>query len=140
MAENAAAEGMRMPKHGEFCWTDIGTKNLETCRQFYANVFGWDLKQSDATGEEMQYIEFGKAGEETMGGLYQLSEEHHAGMPPHFMNYIAVDNTDETASKAFELGATIIQPPFDIPNVGRMSIIQDPTGAMFAVIALTGGS
>ena len=36
MSENAAAEQMAMPKHGEFCWTEIITKDLSQCEKFYS--------------------------------------------------------------------------------------------------------
>jgi hypothetical protein len=35
------------------------------------------------------------------------------------------------------LGGNLIVPPTDIPNTGRFSVIQDPQGAVFAVIKLT---
>ena len=34
MSENAAAEQMQMPKHGEFCWTEIVTKILTNAQNF----------------------------------------------------------------------------------------------------------
>src|SRR5207249_4199305 len=42
-------------------------------------------------------------------------------------------NADETAALAKELGGTVIAEPFDVYDVGRMAVIQDPTGAIFAV-------
>jgi len=44
---------------------------------------------------------------------------------------LAVDDVDESAARATELGAKVHK-TMDIPNVGRMSIIEDPSGAMFA--------
>lgn len=140
MSENAAEQAMEMPKHGEFCWTEIVSNNLEACKSFYENVFGWEFKQSTATGEEMQYLEYSVPGKYPMGGLFQMTAEMCGGNeppPPHLMNYISVDNVDETASKAFDLGGTIIMPPSDIPNVGRFAVVQDPTGATFSLITLT---
>lgn len=134
MAENAAAEGMTMAKHGEFCWTEIATNDLEAGKNFYVNVFGWEFEESSAGGGEMKYLEYKVVGEPMMGGFYQLNAEFHKDAPPHFMNYILADNVDEIASKAFDLGGTVVQPPFDIPNVGRMCMLKDPTGAIFSVI------
>lgn len=137
----ATAEQMMMPKHGEFCWTEIATNNLEACKSFYANVFGWEMKQSTATGEEMEYQEFSTPNAYPMGGMYEINEKMCGENmpPPHFLSYVSVDNVDESASKAFDLGGTIIAPPTDIPNVGRFSLIQDPTGAKIALITLTQG-
>ena len=142
MSENrAAAEAMAMPKQGEFCWTEIATNNLEACKSFYTNVFGWELQQSKATGEEMEYHEFNLPNSYPMGGMFQMNAEMYGGNvpPPHFMNYVAADNVDDSASKAFDLGGTIVVPPMDIPNVGRFAVIQDPTGATFSIITLKEG-
>ncbi|MEK7724197.1 MAG: VOC family protein [Acidobacteriota bacterium] len=128
-----------MPKHGEFCWTEIISSDLEACKSFYTNVFGWELKQSAATGEDFEYLEYNNPGSYPMGGIFKMTQEMCGEgeiPPPHFMNYIHVDNVDEIASKAFEIGGKIVSPPMDIPNVGRFAIIQDPTGATFSVLTL----
>jgi predicted enzyme related to lactoylglutathione lyase len=140
MAEAAAPE-MTMPKHGEFCWTEIATNNLEACKSFYTNVFGWELKESKATSEDFEYQEFSaNQANYPMGGMYEISKEMFGenAPPPHFMNYISVDNVDETTSKAYDLGAKIIKSPMEVPNIGKMSIIQDPAGGMIAFITLGG--
>ena len=139
MAEATATE-MTMPKQGEFCWTEIATNNLEECKSFYSNVFGWNFKDLDNPELGMEYPQFSVADDLPIGGMYQISEEMFGEEmpPPHFLNYISVDNVDETTSKAYDLGAKIIKVPTDIPNVGRMSIIEDPAGGMIAFIALKG--
>ena len=133
-----AKQAVIMPKNGEFCWTEIATDNLEACQNFYAEVFGWNFKKSEATGAEMQYIEFGNTAEKPVGGMFEMKPEWYGGeLPkPHINIYVAVDNADETARKAFELGGTIVSPPMNLPNVGRMCQIEDPTGAKFFIINL----
>jgi uncharacterized protein len=141
MSENTAAEqAMQMPKDGEFCWTEFATDKLETCRTFYTEVFGWQYKQSDATGADFEYLEFGRDAEQPFGGMFEMKPEFYGGeMPkPHSNIYVAVDDVDETASKAFELGGTIVSPPADVPNVGRFCQIKDPTGAELFIIKLKG--
>src|SRR5687768_17606277 len=132
MSENATAEQMAMPKHGEFCWNELAVENLEKSENFYSEIFGWNFQKSEAAG--MKYYEFGLENGQRFGGMWEITEECKAqdsgseAFSPGWMNYIAVDDVDESASKAFELGATIVQPPMDIPNVGRFCVIKDPTG------------
>ena len=140
MSEATAPE-ISMPKHGDFCWTEIASTNLEACKSFYKNVFGWEMQPSTNTAGGFEYSEFNLANAYPMGGMYQISAEifgEHLP-PPHFLSYISVDDVDEITSKAFDLGARIIKPPMDVPNVGKMSIINDPTGGMMAFITLGGG-
>ncbi len=138
MSEATAPE-MEMPKHGDFCWTEIAINDLAACKSFYQNVFGWEMPASKVD-VGMEYQEFNLPDSYPMGGMYQISHEicGEELPPPHFLNYISVDNVDETTSKAFDLGAKIIKPGMDVPNVGRMSIIQDPSGGMIAFITLGG--
>jgi predicted enzyme related to lactoylglutathione lyase len=141
MSDNTAAEqAFETTQHGEFCWTEIATDNAEACKNFYTRVFGWQFEKSEATGAEMEYLEFGTSSESRFGGLFQMNAQWYGGeMPrPHMNLYIAVEDVDALASRAFEIGGTIVGPPMDVPNVGRMCQIQDPTGAKFFIIKLQG--
>jgi uncharacterized protein len=46
---------------------------------------------------------------------------------------VLVTSADETAAKAKALGATLMKEPFDVSTVGRMAVVHDPTGAVFAL-------
>ena len=132
-----------MPKHGEFCWTEIICNDARAGMEFYGNVFGWEFQKSTAVEEEMGYFEFNVPGGYPMGAVFKMTPEMCGDgeiPPPHFMNYVAVDDVDATAARAAELGGTVVSPPTDIPNVGRFAMIQDPAGAMLAVIRLAGGA
>jgi predicted enzyme related to lactoylglutathione lyase len=54
-------------------------------------------------------------------------------MPPHWLTYVGTDDVDATAAKAKDLGGNVIVEPADIPEVGRFSIVADPTGAVFGL-------
>ncbi|HEY0049924.1 MAG TPA: VOC family protein [Pyrinomonadaceae bacterium] len=138
MSENAATaeQKMPMPKHGQVCWTEIATSNVENCKTFYAQLFGWNLKKSEAAGDDMEYYEFSNEADVCpSGGLYQMGKEY-GDAPPHWMSYVSVDDVDEAASKVWELGGKVCVPPTDIPNVGRFCVVNDPTGATFSMITL----
>lgn len=49
------------------------------------------------------------------------------------MVYFKVDSADETAAKVEGLGGSSIQKPFDIMDVGRMTVLKDPGGAVFSI-------
>src|SRR5205085_183989 len=63
----------------------------------------------------------------------QPQQQRDAGAPPAWNNYITVESADDAAERAKELGATVHAPPFDVMDVGRMAVIQDPLGAFFMV-------
>ena len=129
--------GWPTPKQGEFVWTEIASTATDKCQSFYENVFGWRFHQGKAD-PAMDYREFSTDGtDKPAGGLYQINPEWFGGNPPpaHFMTYVAVDNVDESAALAEQLGANVHK-KMDIPNVGRMAIMQDPTGAMVAIFTM----
>ena len=66
--------------------------------------------------------------------MYALTPElRQRGVPANWLCYVRVDSADEGAKKAAGLGGTVRHAPFDIPHVGRMSMIQDPAGANLAL-------
>ena len=122
------------PQHkpGNFCWVELGTTNAAAAKDFYKQLFGWDY-QDVPGGPDMTYTMINLNGKE-LGGLYELTSEMRTqGIPPHWLSYISVTNADEATAQATSAGATVMKGPFDVPEAGRMSVIQDPTGAVFAI-------
>jgi predicted enzyme related to lactoylglutathione lyase len=69
-----------------------------------------------------------------LAGLYELPPELlKSGVPPHWMSYVAVASADEACEKIKKHGGKVQQGPFDVMDVGRMAICQDPTGATFSI-------
>jgi hypothetical protein len=56
------------------------------------------------------------------------------GAPPHWLPYVFVDDPDATIARVKKLGATIQLGPEGIPDVGRFGVLQDPTGAVLALM------
>ncbi|HEY0544157.1 MAG TPA: VOC family protein [Pyrinomonadaceae bacterium] len=124
------------PKHGTFCWADLGSPDLEATKKFYAELLGWKFAESNAAG--MSYTEI-VAGDEHIGGMYQMGPEMCGDGTSHWVSYIAVDDVDEAARRVSELGGKVSVPPTDIPNVGRFCVISDPTGATISLYASARG-
>ena len=119
-------------KPGTFCWVELGTTDSAAAKNFYTQLFGWDY-EDHSMGPEGVYTML-KLDSKEVGALYELRPEMRAqGVPPHWLSYISVANVDESAEKAKAEGATVLQGPFDVMTVGRMAIVQDPTGAVFAL-------
>src|SRR5262249_60340994 len=53
-----------------------------------------------------------------------------AGSPPHWNSYVSGDDVDAMTAKVEGAGGTVMAPPFDVMEAGRMSVVQDPTGAV----------
>ena len=122
-------------KPGSFCWVELGTTDTAAAKSFYKELFGWDYEDSPA-GPEMPDMIYSmiKLDGKDVGGLYNMPADMLThGIPPHWLSYIMVKNADEVTAQAKAAGATIAKEPFDVFDAGRMSVMEDPTGAMFAV-------
>jgi uncharacterized protein len=118
-------------RQGEFCWYELGTRDIKAAADFYTKLTGWGIVTQDM-GDMGQYYHFQLDAQDVAAG-YQMGGPQFEGVPPHWGTYLWVDDVDATASKAAELGGKVLAPPMDIPNVGRMAFIQDPQGAHFAI-------
>ncbi len=123
---------LRESTAGTFSWIDLSTSNSVDAKRFYSGVFGWTFTDL-STDEESDYTMFQHQGYNACG-MYQLPTQMlEQGAPASWNSYIAVNDVDAMTQKAASLGAKTIQEPFDVMDVGRMSVIADPDGAMFSL-------
>jgi predicted enzyme related to lactoylglutathione lyase len=117
---------------GTFCWVDLATNDTEAAKTFYTQLFDWTATDVPA-GEAGIYTMLEKAGKNVCA-LYQMpAEMNPTETPPYWLSYVSVTNVDESTDKAQSLGGQVLQPPCDVMDSGRMSLIQDPTGAVVAL-------
>ncbi|NJN21469.1 MAG: hypothetical protein HC812_10155 [Leptolyngbya sp. RL_3_1] len=55
-------------------------------------------------------------------------------MQPTWGTFITVDDVAGTAAKVTELGGKVLMPAMTVPDIGTFALIQDPQGAMFAIV------
>jgi predicted enzyme related to lactoylglutathione lyase len=118
--------------HGVFSWTDLTTTDQEAAKQFYGALFGWEADDRPV-GEGVVYSMMRLNGKDVAAISPQPEQQREAGVPPTWNSYITVDSADDALSRAKELGATVHADAFDVMDVGRMGVVQDPQGAYFLV-------
>ena len=118
--------------HGTFSWADLTSTDATASKEFYTQLMGWGT-QDFPIGNGAVYTMLTLDGKNATA-LSQMSDEMLAsGMPSHWNNYVTVDDVDSLAGKVTELGGTIIAPPMDVFDNGRMLVLQDPGGAMLSL-------
>jgi predicted enzyme related to lactoylglutathione lyase len=115
-------------KPGMFCWADLSTTDQTGATRFYTELFGWKTEDLPMGGGA-NYTMASVAGNQAAGIGPQKAEEK--GMPSRWNVYFGVANVDEATKKAASLGGKVAAEPFDVMDAGRMSVIQDPSGAAF---------
>ena len=110
-----------------FVHVELMSTDLDKAKSFYARMFQWELE--DMPGGEGDYTLI-KVGDGTGGGMMQ---HPMPGAPSMWLAYVLVDDIQAATKKAASLGATILKDVTEVMDMGSLSIIVDPTGAMLGL-------
>jgi len=122
-------EDAAKPAAGHFVWNELASKDPAASVKFYAQLGGFTESKMDM-GEMGTYHLLESGGQSRAGIMaQQMPQQPHAWLP-----YVQVASADQTADKAKRLGATVVVPPTDIPNVGRFAILVDGQGAATGIL------
>lgn len=119
---------------GSFGWNELATRDVAGAREFYSAVFDWSVEEQDMG--DMGTYNIWKNGEAVRGGMADISGRVPDEVPNHWLIYFTVPDADAAAETVKSNGGEVTFGPVDIP-VGRFAIVQDPQGAVFAVMAPT---
>jgi len=111
-------------------WVDLATTDLPGAKAFYSALFGWsfDDQPTDDAGQTYTMI---TRGERALAGMMQQPREQvDMGLPPMWNTYITTADMSATIAKVEAAGGSVMAPPFDVMDAGRMAVIVDPAGAV----------
>lgn len=117
---DAAHVGARPGRH-EFCWETLVTKDPEKAKAFYAKVAGWEVQ---TTPSGFSCFAVGATPEDQVTDIQKAQSQ-----PPMWMTYVTVEKIEASNDRVTKLGGKVVVPLIEIPTVGRISMIADPTGA-----------
>jgi predicted enzyme related to lactoylglutathione lyase len=107
-----------------FVHVELNTTDVEKAKSFYSRMFDWEMEEMDM-GPSGTYTVI-KVGDGTGGGLLK---NPMPGVPSFWLAYVLVDDIHAATEKARSLGAKIVKDSIEVPNMGWLTIIGDPTGA-----------
>ena len=116
-----------MAEHGSFHWNELMTRDVDAAKAFYGATLGWSY---DAMAMEDGTYWIALSAGAPVGGIMDMAGVSPPEVPPHWFAYVAVDDVDARVAKIADAGGEVLREPFDVPGVGRIAIVQDPTGAM----------
>jgi len=120
-----------LKKPGRFCWNGLVTNDVASAKQFYSELFGWQME--DAVCGEVNLTILSVDGDE-IGDIMEMPADT-SEVPPMWGGYVTVDDVDASAAKAEQMGGAICVPVQDIPDCGRFCVIKDPQGAMLSLFS-----
>ena len=112
------------------CWIDTSHPEPEAAAAFYRDLFGWEIEDMMPPDAEGSYF-MARIRGGNVAAIGSVAE----GAPPiaTWNTYIWVDSADETAAKVTDAGGQVLVEPVDVFEAGRMAVLSDPEGAVFAV-------
>jgi len=117
---------------GTFCYAELATNDPAASGKFYTELFGWSRNDQDM-GEYGIYTQY-QLNDKIVAAQYKLNAEQEAmNVPPNWGQYVTVNDADDTTAKVAELGGKVVMGPMDVMDYGRMSVLADPTGAVFCI-------
>ncbi len=111
-----------------FVHIELNTTDHKKAKEFYGQLFRWELSDMDM-GEHGTYTLIG-VGEGTGGGMMQHPVK---GAPSVWVPYVDVPDLAAATNKARQLGAQVVQENMPVQDMGKFSIIIDPTGAVMGL-------
>ncbi|MHB8481480.1 MAG: VOC family protein [Nitrospiria bacterium] len=102
-----------------FVHVELQTRDLTKAKIFYKSLFDWKLEEIP----DMSYTMI-RVGEGTGGGMWKNPDT-----PSQWLAYVLVNDIIASTKKAKSLGAKVCKEVTEVPGMGRLSIIMDPTGA-----------
>lgn len=112
---------------GEPSWLELGSPHVPASTDFYGELFGW---QYQSAGPEAGGYGFFTLNGRVVAAVGPLGAGETVGSWRVYFNTPDVDATAERAERA---GGTITAAPDDVFTAGRMAVLNDPTGADFAL-------
>jgi predicted enzyme related to lactoylglutathione lyase len=111
-----------------FVHVELNTTDVQKAKEFYSKLFDWTFEDVEMGPSDTYTII--KVGEGTGGGMLK---NPMPGIPSFWLAYVLVKEIGPATKKAASLGAKVVKDSVEVPNMGWVSIIEDPTGAALAL-------
>ena len=118
--------------HGFFHWNELLTTDVDKAKDFFSKTVGWTFEDMPMPDGGKYYVAMSEG--EPVGGMMNMPAAVPSGTPPHWLSYLEVEDLEDAASKVKAAGGTVLREPFEVPEVGRIAMIADPTGAVLGLI------
>jgi predicted enzyme related to lactoylglutathione lyase len=130
-ALNNYPESRETPKEKDmanpFVHVELNSTDVSKSKTFYGQLFDWKLEDIPMPGGAYTMV---GVGEGTGGGIMKHPVP---GMPSAWLAYVLVDDIKASTAKAKSLGATVMKDVTEVMDMGWLSIILDPTGAVLGL-------
>ena len=126
--------------NGKVVWRDLLTNTPEESQRFYGELFGWQF--------EKQGLNIGIGGGgytlirhngRLIGGIVDTNALGKDDNISQWITTMSVTDIDAAAGRVADAGGIVMAEPTAIGSRGQMAVVEDATGAVFAMIQTSEG-
>jgi len=110
-------------------WNELQTSDEKSSVNFYSKLFNWKISTRKVPNGTYTTFTFDK---KPVAGMMKCQDTEN--IPPYWLVYFNVKDCDKSTNLAMEKGAKVVMSPTSIKGAGRLSMLSDSEGAMFALI------
>lgn len=121
-----------LDRPGSLTWNELLTRDYDRVLDFYENIFAHGFIDETEDGGPRWSTAHTIDGNPAFG-LAEIEPDWPAEIPSHWVAHFTTDNCVSTLAKALDLGATLLQGPFDGPY-GVGAVLSGPEGEVFSIL------
>jgi predicted enzyme related to lactoylglutathione lyase len=130
---------VRLP--GKIIWHDLLTDTPEASKRFYSELFGWEFQEIGLDLGIFRSVNYTliRHNGELIGGMIDQSRLDTQADISQWVVLVSVSDI-EKATEALEAGGgKVFTPPTDLAERGRIAVVADAQGALFAMLETKDG-
>lgn len=131
--------GERLP--GKIVWRDLLTNDPVASRRFYSELFGWEFEsigEASNLRSNSAYTLIRHKGK-LIGGMVDTLALNNRDDISQWVVLMSVENLDARVTAVTAGGGTIIAPPTDLQDRGRLALVRDAEGALLGLLETRDG-
>ena len=121
---------------GKFVWFDLFTQDLKSASNFYEELFGWSFYPAESGRKLVNTITLEGV---PIGNAIQIKQKKNKVRKSRWLSYMSVENVDASVKLVEQNLGIVYMRPKELPNRGRVAVVKDPQGAVFAMVTVLGG-
>ena len=126
---------------GKIVWHDLLTNTPAESRKFYGELFGWEFEKPGIDigfGSDDSYMLIRHDGN-LIGGMVDTNALGKTDNISQWVTMMSVDDINLASSTIVDSGGRILTPAKELKTRGMLAVVEDPSGAVFALIQTKNG-
>jgi len=126
---------------GKFIWHDLITDKPEATQRFYTELFGWTFHEIGPRFGAIASANYTLIRHEgrMIGGMIDESRLDSDLELSQWVGLMSTADIDASVATLRREGGTVYTPPTDLADRGRIAVVADPQGALFALLETRDG-